>query len=189
MKTLVVPAAVFALLVVTLPLRAAEKPEAVENIPTTVNITEMHLCCKGCTSAVEKAVAKVEGVTCKTSEDEQSTVLNGDNPKNLQKALDEIAAAGFCGKIENAEVAFQPIEFKEGNVHRLEVAHVHNCCMACTNAIKGAIEAVEGVKANTVKNKQVSFVVEGDFSPAELVKALQEAGFYPTLKGKAEKKL
>ena len=52
-----------------------------------------------------------------------------------------------------------------------------------------AIEAVEGVKANTVKNKQVSFVVEGDFSPAELVKALQKAGFYPTLKGKEDKKL
>jgi copper chaperone CopZ len=60
--------------------------------------------------------------------------------------------------------------------------------MTCADAIKGAIEKVPGVTSNTVKNKQASFVVEGDFSPDEVVKALQAAGFYPTLKGKEAKK-
>jgi copper chaperone CopZ len=162
---------------------------AAQPIPITATITEMHLCCKGCTSSVEKAAAKIPGVTCKTDQEKQSAVLTASNPQEIQKALDEIAAAGFCGKVAGAEVTFKPIEFKEGeNVRKLEVAHVHNCCKMCTDAIKGAIEAVPGVKSNTVKNKEVSFVVEGDFSPAEVVKAIQDAGFFPTLKGGEAKK-
>ena len=154
-----------------------------------VTITDMHLCCKGCTSAVEKAVAKVPGVTCKTSQDDLTTILTADTPKDLQEAVDEIAAAGFCGELEGASVEFKPIKFKEGDkVRKLEVAHIHNCCQMCTDAIKSAIEDVPGVTANTIKNKQVSFVVEGDFSPADVVKAIQDAGFYPTLKGKEDKK-
>lgn len=177
------------LLASTAPLFFASAACAVETVPVSVTITEIHLCCKGCTMAVDKAVAKVPGVTAKTNQDEQSTVLTASNPKDLQKAIDEIAAAGFHGKVDNADVAFKPIEFKAGeNIRKLEVAHIHNCCKMCTDAIKGAIEAVPGVTSNTVKNKQVSFVVEGDFSPAEVVKAIQEAGFYPTIKGKEVKK-
>jgi copper chaperone CopZ len=183
MKTLASRAAAVALLFTCSPLLAAE------TVPVTATITEMHICCKGCVAAIDKAVGKVPGVTSKTNQDELSTVLTASNPKDLQKAIDEIAAAGFSGKIDNADVIFKPIEFKEGeNIRKLEVAHIHNCCKMCTEAIKGAIEAVPGVKSNTVKNKQVSFVVEGDFSPAEVVKALEDAGFYPTLKGKEEKK-
>jgi copper chaperone CopZ len=183
MKTHACRAAAVALLLACSPLLATE------TLPVTATITEVHLCCKGCTSALDKAVAKVPGVTSKTNQDDQSTVLTANNPKDLQKAIDEIAAAGFCGKVDNADVAFKPIEFKEGqNVRRLEVAHIHNCCKMCTDAIKGAVEAVPGVKGNTVKNKEVSFVVEGDFSPTEVVKAIQEAGFYPTLKGEEVKR-
>jgi copper chaperone CopZ len=186
MKTLASPT--IALLFACAPLLTAATARAAETVPVTATITELHLCCKGCTSAVDKAVAKVPGVTSKTNQDEQSTVLTASNPKDLQKAIDEIAAAGFHGKIDNPDVAFKPIEFKEGeNVRKLEVAHIHNCCKMCTDAIKGAIEAVPGVKSNTVKNKEVSFVVEGDFSPAEVVKAIQEAGFHPTLKGEEKK--
>jgi copper chaperone CopZ len=183
MKMLASRAAAVALLFTCSPLLAAEVD------PVTATITEIHLCCKGCVAAVDKAVAKVPGVKSKTNQDEQSTVLTASNPKDLQKAIDEIAAAGFYGKVDNADVVFKPIEFKEGeNVRKLEVAHIHNCCKMCTDAIQGAIEAVPGVESNTVKNKQVSFVVEGDFSPAEVVKAIQEAGFYPTLKGEDTKK-
>jgi periplasmic mercuric ion binding protein len=158
-----------------------------DSAPLTVTISDMHLCCKGCTSAVEKAAAKVPGIKCKTSQDDTNTVLVADDAKSMQKALDEIAAA-FCGTLDSKEVEFKPFKFAEGKVKRLEVAHIHNCCQHCTDSIKGAIEGVAGVTGNTVKNKQVSFVVEGDFAPEEVVKALQAAGFYPTLKGKDAKK-
>ena len=150
--------------------------------PLTVTISDMHLCCKGCTSAVEKAVAKIPGVKCTASKEDRTALLTASNLKVLQEALDAIAATGFYGTVDNNEVEFKPIAFKDGNVQKLEVAHIHNCCMACTDAIKAAIEPIAGVKSNTLKNKQTSFVVEGDFSPDEVVKAIQAAGFYPTLK-------
>lgn len=154
----------------------------------TVTISDMHLCCKGCTAAVEKSVAKIPGVKCTASKEDRTTLLTASNPKVLQEALDAIAAAGFYGTVDNNEVEFKPIAFKEGNVQKLEVAHIHNCCMACTDAIKAAIEPITGVKSNTLKNKKTSFVVEGDFSPDEVVKAIQAAGFYPTLKTDEAKK-
>jgi mercuric ion binding protein len=159
-----------------------------DSAPLTVTISDMHLCCKGCTSAVEKAAAKVPGVKCKASQDDTNAVVVADDTKSMQKALDEIAAAGFFGTLDSKEVEFKPFKFSEGKVKRLEVAHIHNCCQHCTDSIKGAIEGVEGVTGNTVKNKQVSFVVEGNFAPDEVVGALQAAGFYPTLKGKDAKK-
>ncbi len=161
--------------------------ENAPNAPLTVTISDMHLCCKGCTSAVEKAVAKVPGVQCTTSEEESNTLLSAGDSRAVQKAIDEIAAAGFYGTLDNTAVEFKPIKFNPGNVKKLEVAHIHNCCMTCTEAIQGAVDSVSGVTSNSVKNKQVSFVVEGDFSPDEVVKSLQAAGFYPTIKGKVAK--
>jgi periplasmic mercuric ion binding protein len=175
-------ASVVALLLVTPLLLGAD------SAPLTVTISDMHLCCKGCTSAVEKAAAKVPGVKCKASQDDTNAVVVADDTKSMQQALDEIAAAGFFGTLDSKEVEFKPFKFAEGKVKRLEVAHIHNCCGHCTDSIKGAIEAVAGVTGNTVKNKQVSFIVEGDFAPEEVVKALQAAGFYPTIKGKDAKK-
>jgi mercuric ion binding protein len=175
-------ASIVALLLVTPLLLGAD------SAPLTVTISDIHLCCKGCTSAVEKAAAKVPGVKCKASQDDTNAVVVADDTKSMQKALDEIAAAGFFGTLDSKEVEFKPFKFAEGKIKRLEVAHIHNCCQHCTDSIKGAIEGVAGVTGNTVKNKQVSFVVEGDFAPEEVVKALQAAGFYPTIKGQDAKK-
>lgn len=161
---------------------------AQEKAPITVTISGVHLCCKGCTSAVNKAVAKTPEVKCTASQDDGTVILTANNPKKLQEALDAIAAAGFSGTPDSEEVKFKPIEFKDANVRKLEIVHIHNCCQMCTDAIIGAVDTVEGVTSNNLKNKQVSFVVEGDFSPAEVVKAIQEAGFYPTIKGREEKK-
>ena len=66
-------------------------------------------------------------------------------------------------------------------VARMEIVHVHNCCGACTKAIKKALAEVEGVKADTCKSKEEKFVIEGDFEPKDAIAALIEAGFYTGL--------
>jgi periplasmic mercuric ion binding protein len=147
----------------------------------TVTVSEMHLCCPGCTHAVEKAVAKVKGATCVTSEDEKTTVLTAPDLETLQKALDRMARAGFCGELDSEDVKFAEIEAPEGVVQRLEIAHVHNCCGACTKAIKGALAEVEGVVADTCKAKETKFVIEGNFEAKEALAALSKAGFYARL--------
>ena len=64
----------------------------------------------------------------------------------------------------------------------MELAGVHNCCGSCTQSIKKAIKAVDGVEAETVKPKAESFVVEGNFDLAAVVKSLLDAGFYVQVK-------
>jgi mercuric ion binding protein len=166
---------------------------AVAAIPTaalgavTVTVSDMHLCCPGCTKAVEKSVAKLEGVKVKTSQKERITVLEAADLKAAQKALDAIAEAGFCGTIDNEELKFAEVKAPEGKVTRLEIYQIHNCCGACTKAIKGALAKVEGVKADTCKAKETEFVVEGNFSAEEAVAAMLKAGFYVSLEKPKEK--
>jgi mercuric ion binding protein len=147
----------------------------------TVTVSEMHLCCRGCTMAVEKAVAKLEGVKVKTSQDDLTTVIEAADIKAVQTALDAMAAAGFTGKCDNDEVKFAEIKAPEGKVTRLEIYQVHNCCGACTKAIKGALKEVEGVKSDTCKAKETEFVIEGDFVAKDAIEAMCKAGFYCSL--------
>ena len=147
----------------------------------TVTVSEMHLCCPGCTNAVEEAVAKVEGVKCVASQKERTTVLTAADLPTMQKALNRMARAGFCGKLDNEDLKFKEIKSADGKVARMEIAHVHNCCGACTKAIKKALAEVEGVKADTCKSKEEKFVIEGEFEPKDAIAALIEAGFYPLL--------
>jgi periplasmic mercuric ion binding protein len=147
-----------------------------------VTISDMHICCKGCSSAIEKAAAKVPGVKCVASEDDYSTVLTADNKESIQKAVDEIVKAGFSGTPDDKEIKIAKVNAPEGKVTKLEIAHVHNCCGKCTVALKDALKDVPGVTSNTVESKKTSFVVEGNFSAAAVVSALVKAGFYPELK-------
>jgi copper chaperone CopZ len=148
----------------------------------TVTITDMHVCCKGCSSAIEKAAAKVPGVKCVASEENESTVLTAESKATLQKAVDELCKAGFCGKPDDKEIKIAAIKTPDGKVQSLEIAHVHNCCGKCTDAMKAALADVKGIQSTTLQPKKTSFTIEGDFSAADAVKALEAAGFYPALK-------
>jgi hypothetical protein len=41
---------------------------------------------------------------------------------------------------------------------------------------------VKGVTSNTVEPKKATFIVEGNFSPKDVVDAVLRDGFYPTVK-------
>jgi periplasmic mercuric ion binding protein len=147
-----------------------------------VTLSDMHVCCKGCVMAIQNAAAKVPGVTCVASEDDSNAVVTADSKQALQKAVDEITKAGFSGTPDNPQIKIEPIKVPDGKVQKLEIAHVHNCCGKCTVALKDVLKDVPGVKSNTVESKKTSFVVEGDFSADDVVKALMKAGFYPEIK-------
>ncbi len=152
--------------------------------PVMVNLSEIHLCCGACVKALEKA-AKVDGVQVQVQQDEGLAVLTAATYKDIQASLDEIAKAGFSGKIEDdtqaGKVKFPEINTPDGNVKKLAVRHIHNCCRGCSEAIVAAIESIDGVSSHTVKPKVVEFEVVGDFDAGAVVEAIEDAGFYPTL--------
>jgi periplasmic mercuric ion binding protein len=63
-------------------------------------------------------------------------------------------------------------------VKSLKLSGIHNCCQPCCEAIKEAIESVDGVTGDTATPHQTSFEVSGDFSAAALIEALHAAGFH-----------
>lgn len=152
------------------------------NADTKVTISGAHLCCGACVRAVDKAMTGLAGVKHTASQSDSTITLTAVDDASAQKAVDALAAAGFHGKTDSKTVAYKPVATPEGNVKRLEVVGVHNCCGSCNKAIKAAVKAVPGVVADTAQAKQSSFVVEGDFNASALVNSLLAAGFHVEVK-------
>src|SRR5262249_28653270 len=101
----------------------------------------------------------------------------------VQKALDALAAAGFHGTTNNKDLKIKDDSgATKGKVKTLTLVGVHNCCGQCNKAIVGAVTKVPGVTGNTAKAKNDTFDVTGDFDAAELIKALNAAGYHVKVK-------
>jgi periplasmic mercuric ion binding protein len=152
---------------------------------TKVELKNVHMCCPGCAEAVEKILKKVEGVTSVTVDQEAATAkFTAADAKAAQKALDTLAAEGFHGDTGGAkDFAFKDDSgVKPGQVKSLTVTSFHNSCPGCAKAFKAAIKDVKGVTGDTVKSRVTTCEVTGEFDAAELVKALNKAGFHVKVK-------
>lgn len=146
---------------------------------TKVEVKNVHLCCGACVSGVTKALKGVEGVKGVCDRDAKTVTLTAVDLAAARKAVDALAAAGYHGETDIAELAVKEDSgAPKGKVTTLKISGVHNCCGACTKAIQGALKKVNGVAGDTAKAKQSSFEVTGDFEAAELVRALNQAGFH-----------
>jgi copper chaperone CopZ len=149
---------------------------------TTVELKGVHLCCPACTKAVSD-ILKKEGATGKCDKDAKTVTITAKDDAAAQKALDALAAGGFSGETDNKDLKIKEDSgVEKGKVKSLTVTGVHNCCGACCKAIKETVKKVDGVKGDTAKPKMDTFEVTGDFDAAELVKALNTAGFHVKVK-------
>lgn len=143
-----------------------------------VTLTDVHNCCKKCTDGLKKAVATAPGVTADIKK--STVVLSGASNADLQKAVDAIAAAGYTGVSDNAEVKVPMASAPDEQVHSLTVTGTHVCCGKCVKAVDEAAKSVPGVKSDTAAKGAESFQVEGDFNAKALMTALAKAGFTGT---------
>lgn len=142
-----------------------------------VQLSDVHICCGACVKGIQKAVEGID-VTVDIDRDGGSVKIDAKDDATAQKAVDAIAAAGYHGSSDHKTIKMKEDAVPAGKVKRLTVSNVHNCCGGCTNAIRDAFKGVPGVQADTLKNKATEFVIEGDFSAADVVKALYAAGFH-----------
>jgi copper chaperone CopZ len=150
---------------------------------TKVEVTGVHLCCPNCVKTVGNILKDIQGVEGKCDQKKKTVTITASDDKTAQKALDALAKGGFHGKTEGKDVAIKDDSgAQKGKVQSLTVTGIHNCCNSCNNAIKGVLQKVDGVKGNTATPKKDSFEVTGDFDAAELIKALNEAGFHVKVK-------
>jgi periplasmic mercuric ion binding protein len=150
---------------------------------TTVELKGTHLCCPACVRAVGETLKGIDGVTGKCDQKAKTVTITAKDEATAQKAIDALVAAGFYGTTGSDKVTVKDDSgAKAGKVKTLTLTNVHNCCGACTTAIKNAVKKVDGVTGDTVKARADTFEVTGDFDAAALVKALHDAGFHAKVK-------
>lgn len=153
---------------------------------TTITMTGVHNCCKSCANGITNAASKLKDVTV-TPEGKTVTIV-AKKKTDAKKAAEAIIEAGYFGKIEGDEsdtkttskpaTASKP----EAKMAKATVSGVHLCCQKCANAVTDAVKAVPGVSKYEVVSKAETFTVEGDFTKADLVAALNDAGFAGEIK-------
>jgi periplasmic mercuric ion binding protein len=150
---------------------------------TKVEVKGVHLCCGNCVKVVGGILKKVDGVTGECDQGNKIITITAPDDKTAQKALNALAEGGFHGQTGNKDLAIKADgKVPKGKVKSLTVSGVHNCCGMCCKAIKATLKKVDGVTDDTAKPKVRSFEVTGDFDAAELVKALNDAGFHVKVK-------
>jgi len=154
-------------------------PVSAARAETTVELKGVHLCCGKCVAGVKSALHDLDGVKATCDQDKSIVTITAADDAAAQKALDALAAHGFHG-----DTGSSTLKMKEdsgvtaGKVTSLKLGGIHNCCGSCNKAIKKAIKKVDGVTGDTAKAKNESLTVTGNFDGAELVKALNAAGFH-----------
>jgi mercuric ion binding protein len=149
---------------------------------TKVTISGTHLCCGQCLKAVDTTLKDMPGVKHKSDQGAKTIEITADSDEAAQKAINALADEGFYGKLDNDKLKYKPVQSGDAAVEKIEITGVHNCCGQCTTAIKKAVTSVSGVSGTNIKNKDTTFAVEGKFKPADVVKALLDAGFYAQVK-------
>jgi mercuric ion binding protein len=152
---------------------------------TKVELKSVHMCCEGCADEVVAILGKVEGVTGVSTDKEARTAkFNAADAKAAQKALDALAEGGFHGDPgKDKDYAFKDDSgVKPVTVKALTVTGFHNSCPGCVKSFREAIKDVKGVAGENAKSRVRTADVTGDFDAAELVKALNKAGFHVKVK-------
>jgi copper chaperone CopZ len=153
---------------------------------TTLTMTGVHNCCKGCANGIIKAAADFKDVTV-TPEGKKVTITTK-KKSDAKKVAEAIIGAGYFGTIEGDEseskstskpaTAAKP----EAKLTKATVSGVHLCCQKCATAATDAVKSVAGVTKYEIVSKAESFTVEGEFAKADLVAALNSAGFAGDIK-------
>jgi copper chaperone CopZ len=150
---------------------------------TKVELKDTHLCCPQCVRAVGEILKKVDGVTGVCDQKARTVTITARDDAAAQKALDALAAGGFHGTTDSKTLRVKDDSGATGGkVKALTLEGVHNCCNSCTRAINAALGKVAGVTGNTAKPRTDTFEVTGEFDAAELVRALNAAGYHVKVK-------
>src|SRR6266850_3899322 len=136
---------------------------------TSAKISGVHLCCKGCVTGVEKAVATVPNAKAETDADAGTVTITGPDVTTVKKAAAALTKAGYYGKSSNPMVMMDSHSgAKNAKVQSLKIEGVHLCCGKCVKAVDKAVKSVDGVKEQTAAKGAKSFEVTGDFNDKDV---------------------
>lgn len=152
----------------------------------TYEVKGLHLCCNGCNNAATGAINSGGGKDASASSG--TVTFTAANDGAAQKALDKLTAAGFWGTVESKTIRLNddsgtvlPPKAKPVKISSGTWKGAHNCCDGCNKKLKEAIKSVEGVTEDDAAANKPVFIVKGEYNPADLVKAIHDAGYHAKL--------
>ncbi|REJ96507.1 MAG: hypothetical protein DWQ29_00760 [Planctomycetota bacterium] len=146
-------------------------------------VRETHLCCGSCISAVEEALAGIDGVS-DVGADQNTKIIrfSAENDEAATAAIESLAEAGFYGKATHGD---EPLEFpdsgakKDAKAETVVFEGVHLCCGACVTGAKKSLEDVAGVETIEIDRTERRIKLIGaDITVTKAVAALNAGGFY-----------
>lgn len=144
---------------------------------TTVTLSGVHNCCKGCTNGITKAATSVKDVT--VTADGGTVKVTAKSKASAKKAVEAINAAGYFGTSDAADEKSASTSAAKPSKKLTEatVSGAHLCCGKCVTAMTDAVKSVPGVTESNIVSKASTFTVKGEFTESDLLAAMNKAGF------------
>jgi copper chaperone CopZ len=137
---------------------------------STVTLTDVHNCCKSCTNGITKAVSSVPGATATIGTEKTTVTITAKSDADAKKATAALLKAGYFGSGAEAGTA------SDAKVKSATVTGVHLCCGKCVDAFNKAVKEAGATGSDATKGAK-TVKVEGDFSPKDLLAAMNKNGF------------
>ncbi len=153
---------------------------AMAQAEVTVTLEGVHNCCKSCTNGITKAVTSVKDVTA--AADGTTVTITAKSKSSAKKAVEALMAAGYYGTGAEVEKSSFSSSAATKKLTEATVSGAHLCCQKCANAMADAVKSVPGVTEHTVVSKASTFTVKGEFTEADLIAAMNKAGFHGEVK-------
>ena len=148
---------------------------------TTITLSGVHNCCKGCANGISKAADGIKDTT--VAVEGETVTITAKNKSNAKKAAEAIADAGYYGTSSEDSASTMATKPSTKTLKgTTTVSGVHLCCGKCVKAVEEAVTSVKGVTGSKIEEKQKSFTVDGEFAEADLAAALNKAGFAGKIK-------
>src|SRR5689334_20989006 len=100
-----------------------------------VSVSQVHLCCGSCVSAVDEALADVKGVSDVAADQNTKTIrFTATDDKAAEAGIAALAKHGFFGQAKHGtkKLEFPPTGAKKGEkANQIDLYGVHLCCGAC----------------------------------------------------------
>src|SRR5687768_3333945 len=112
---------------------------------TSVTLKKVHLCCDECVRGVTRSIKGIDGVTLTADKDAETVTLSSADKAALQKAANAMAAGGYFGVSDKADIKPVAQTGAQGKtVQSMIVTGVHLCCGGCVKAVDRAIKQTPG---------------------------------------------
>ncbi|MCA8175800.1 heavy metal translocating P-type ATPase [Burkholderia multivorans] len=165
-------------------MAAQAEHEASPGAATTVLIDIDGMTCASCVSRVEKALAKVPGVTrASVNLATERATVEASADVSAARLVEAVEQAGYqATPIESARAVAtsEPVDHKAAHSVELDIDGM--TCASCVSRVEKALAKVPGVTHASVNlaTERATVEASADVSAAQLVEAVEQAGYQAT---------